>query len=251
MQRAAIRSLSLLLFALPAFARAAPPLPPYAMEQWSQPGDCDTQHRRHAADPTSASGVPARVLMQRYLGVLDEVVAGDPAALKFAHLCARLGVDFHPGALPPPRPEPWNPSPPQPVGSVFTAYVDAPGGAFQQSLEATYLADSASLSLSFSSNGDTPAFPPDVPAYRYRGMGDACPLRLGQLTGKLAAAGFSKEYGSLEPPKPDYADSDYGVSASFQRDGLAVAATLQGPFVEQRADPEAACVARITLTLAK
>lgn len=251
MKPAVIRPLSLLLLVLPALARAAPPPPSYAMEQWSQPGSCDTQHRRSPAHPASADGVSAQVLMQRYLGVLDEAIAGDQAALKFAHLCDRFEVDFVPGMLPPPRAEPWNPSPPQPVGHVFAAYVDAPGTAFQQRIEATYTPEEASLSLAISSREDPPVAAGSAPGYRYRDMGEACPLRLGQLADRLAAAGFSKQYYALESPKPEYADTDYGVNASFERDKLAVGATLQGRFAEQRAHPEAACVAEITLSLTK
>ncbi|QNH20224.1 hypothetical protein HEP73_01123 [Xanthomonas sp. GW] len=250
MNHTAIRSFSLLLLALPAFARAAPP-PSYVMEQWSQPGNCEMPQRRHAADHASGDGVSAQVLTQRYLGVLDEVIAGDEAALKFAHLCDRFDVDFFPGMLPPARAEPWNPSPPQPVGSVFFASVDAPGSTFQQRLEATYTPEQASLALSISSHEDAPVFADDEPGYRYRDMGQACPLRLGQLAEKLAAAGFSKQYDSLEPPSGQFAESDYGVSASFQRGNVAVGASLQGRFVEQRAHPEAACVAEITLSLEK
>ena len=249
MKHAAIRSFSLLLLVLPAFARAAPRS--YVMEQWSQPGNCDMPQRRHAADRASGDGVSAHVLTQRYLGVLDEVIAGDEAALKFAHLCDRFDVDFFPGVLPPARAEPWNPSPPQPVGSVFFASVDAPGSTFQQRLEATYTPEQASLALSISSPEDAPVFADDEPGYRYRDMGQACPLRLGQLAEKLAAAGFSKQYDSLEPPSGQFAESDYGVSASFQRGNVAVGASLQGRFVEQRAHPEAACVAEITLSLEK
>ncbi|WP_369979895.1 hypothetical protein [Xanthomonas bundabergensis] len=250
MKHAAIRSLSLLVLALPAFARAASP-PSYAMEQWRQPGDCDARQQRHAAERTSADSVSATVLTQRYLGVLDAVIAGDEAALKFAHLCDRFDVDFVPGMLPPPRAEPWNPSPPQPVGSVFVAYVDAPGTALQQRIEATYTPEEASLSLSISSHADPAASADGEQGYRYRDMGGTCPLRLGQLADRLAAAGFSKQYDSLEPPSRQFADSDDGVSASFRRDKLAVGATLQGLFVEQRAHPEAACVAEISLSLAK
>ena len=249
MKHAAIRSFTLLLLVLPAFTRAAPPS--YVMEQWSQPANCETPQRRHAADHASGAGVFAQVLTQRYLGVLDEVIAGDEAALKFAHLCDRFDVDFFPGVLPPARAEPWNPSPPQPVGNVFFASVDAPGSTFQQRLEATYTPEQASLALSISSPEDAPVFADDEPGYRYRDMGQACPLRLGQLAEKLAAAGFSKQYDSLEPPSGQFAESDYGVSASFQRGNVAVGASLQGQFVEQRANPEAACVAEITLSLEK
>jgi hypothetical protein len=250
MQHAAIRSFSLLLLALPAFARAAPS-PAYVMEQWGQPDTCATQRQRYLADPMYTDSVPAPVLMQRYLGVLGEVIAGDAAALKMAHLCDRFDVDFFPGMLPPPYAEPWNPSPPPTVGYVFAASIDAAGTAFKQQIEATYMPEQASLSLSISSQEDAPVPADSGIGYRYRDMGEACPLRLGQLAEMLAAAGFSKEYYSLEPPKPEYADTDYGVNASFERDKLAVGATLQGRFVEQRADPEAACVAGITLTLAK
>ncbi|MBN6103846.1 hypothetical protein JR064_16885 [Xanthomonas sp. CFBP 8703] len=250
MNHAAARPFSLLLLVLPVFARAAPS-PSYVMEQWSQPGNCATPQQRHAADRASSDGVSAKILTQRYLGVLDAVIAGDEAALKFAHLCDRFEVDFLPGMLPPPRAEPWNPSPPQTVGSVFVAYVDAPGTAFQQRIEATYTPEEASLSLSISSHADTAASADGEQGYRYRDMDGVCPLRLGQLADRLAAAGFSKQYYSLEPPSQAFAESDYGVSASFRRDKLAVGATLQGLFVEQRAHPEAACVAEISLSLAK
>lgn len=250
MKPAVICPLSLLLV-LPAFARAAPPPPSYAMEQWTQPGICETQHRRYLADPASADSVSAQALMQRYLGVLDEVIAGDAAALKFAQLCDRFDVDLFESMLPPPYAEPWNPSPPQPVGSVFVAYVDAPGTAFQQRIEATYTPDEASLSLAISSREDPPVAAGSGLGYRYRDMGAACPLRLGQLADRLVAAGFSRQYYSLEPPSREFAESDDGVSASFRRDKLAVGATLQGLFVEQRAHPEAACVAEISLSLAK
>ncbi|KAB7780752.1 hypothetical protein [Xanthomonas sp. LMG 12459] len=250
MQRAAIRSIPLLLFALPAFARAAPP-PSYAMEQWSQPYTCEAQHQRYLADPEQDSSVPAHVMMQRYLGVLDAVIAGDEAALTLRHLCDRFDLDFFPGMLPPPYAEPWNPSPRPPVGNVFAAFVDAAGMAFTQEVEAKYLPDRASLSLSISSKEDAPVAAGSGLGYRYRDMGDACPLRLGQLADRLAAAGFSKEYFAVEPPPPQYADTDFGVGASFQRDKLAVGATLQGTFAAQRTHPEAACVAGITLSLEK
>ncbi|MBB5942386.1 hypothetical protein [Xanthomonas sp. 3307] len=246
----AIRCLLWLGFlTLPATAAAAPPA--YAMEPWSQPGICQAQHQRRLDAAAYADNVSTQVLMHRFLDVLDAVVGGDTTALKLAHLCDRLDVDLVPGVLPPSRPEPWNPAPPPPVGYVFTAYAEAAGTAFRQRIEATYTPEQAVLSLSTSSPEDAPVASGSELGFRYRDMRDACPLRLGQLADRLAAAGFSKEYYALEPPAPDAADSDFGVSASFRRDALAVGAVLQGPFVDQRAHPEAACVAEITLSLAK
>jgi hypothetical protein len=249
MKHAVLRPLWLCLLLLPACARAAPPS--YAMEQWSQPYTCEAQHQRYLADPEHAAGVSAHVLMQRYLGVLDAVIAGDEAALTFAHLCDRLDLDFYSGMLPPPYAEPWYPAPPPPVGNIFAASVDAAGTAFTQEIEVKYLPNQASLSLSISSQEDAPVAAGSGLGYRYRDMGDACPLRLGQLADRLAAAGFSKEYYAVEPPPPQHADTDYGVSASFQRGDLAVGATLQGTFAAQRTHPEAACVSGITLSLEK
>jgi hypothetical protein len=77
------------------------------------------------------------------------------------------------------------------------------------------------------------------------------PVAARPIGGKARRCRISKQYDSLEPPSGQFAESDYGVNASFSRGNLAVGASLQGRFVEQRAHPEAACVAEITLSLEK
>ncbi|MET0551289.1 MAG: hypothetical protein ABW002_18695 [Xanthomonas sp.] len=228
-----------LVLVLPALAAAAPPAAPaYTLEQWRQPDHCDAA----AADDVALT--PA-ILTQRYLDVLAAVIAGDTTALQLPQVCARFGKALHQGLLPPARPEPWNPDPPQPIGSVFDASVAAP---FQQTLQALYLPESMTLSLSSRARDEPPpSFADDAPPPR--DLGTACPLRLGRLADALLAGGFSAQYDGMTPPAQAEMQPDRGVVVRFERDRVAVGVSLLGAFAAQRRQPQAACVGDVSLSL--
>ncbi len=229
-----------------AWSAASPAQLPYEMRSWSQAGSCDSQRQHQSGNYTFDEGMPAQILIQRYLTVVDEVVAGHSAALKVANLCNALGVYFFSVPLPPGRPEPWNPSPPQPVGNVFVALLNEPEAPDSHiRLEANYIPDHMSLSLSFDSTNDKGS----ASDHRYRDMSGTCPLKMGELTKRLVAAGFSQEVYLIEPSANQSANSDSAISVVFQRGNVSIGATSQGLSVNQHANPQTACVASIDINL--
>ncbi|MFO3703589.1 hypothetical protein ACI6Q5_01065 [Xanthomonas codiaei] len=230
-------------------AHAAPPAENDALLQWSQPGDCGRQRVRKA-DPSSVfDAVSIREQTERYLGLLSEVTAGNRTALKLTHLCTAFGVDFVQGLLPPARAEPWNPSPQQPIGQVFTAFTQEAGTPYQQRIEVTYRPGGLSFSLFTTVDGTGDSDASDKHDSMQRDMGQHCPLRLSELIQRMTRAGFVGEYTGLQAPDEELAIFDDGVGISFRRgnEKTVVDATLQGRFVDQRASPGTSCVASISL----
>lgn len=246
--RAAITLSALFLLVEPG-ASAAPTREPYNMKLWAEPGNCDQQLAHESESRKVFSIAPIREQMDHYLTILSEVITGDQTALKLPRICEAFGVDFVPGLLPPAHAEPWNPSPPPPTGYVFNAFTEESGTQYVQHVEATYTPSRATLSLSTTLDEARQSYLFDGRDYVHRDMGKDCPLRLHELTRNLATYGFSKKYYSLKIPDAQFAPFDTGVSVSFQRDNdeLVIKATLQGRFVDQRTNPDASCLAKISI----
>ncbi|MCC4600129.1 hypothetical protein [Xanthomonas melonis] len=230
-------------------AHAALPGESDAMLQWSQPGNCGRQRVRKPDPSDVFDAVSIREQTERYLGFLAEVMTGDQSALRLTRLCTAFGVDFVQGPLPPAHAEPWNPSPQQPTGHVFTAFTQEAGTPSRQQIEVTYRPSGIAFSLFTNLNHTGDSAVSGEPGAVQADMGQHCPLRLDELTQRMARAGFVGKYDGLQAPDEELAIFDDGVGVSFRRgnEKIVVDATLQGRFIDQRANPGASCLASISL----
>jgi hypothetical protein len=253
MERSPMPTPSAALSLLLALASAVqdPPTPPapaasaYDMQRWAAPGRCEPT----PGDSPQAGDAGLAARTARFLAALDAGIEQGAQALRLDQLCKRITDEFFPGLLPPARPEPWNPDPPQPQGQVFQASIRYPGTpSYTQHIDVTYTP--ANLTLSLSTTVDDPdRDQAGERGYLYQDMGPACPLRLAALSRHLRGRGFSERRYGLVPPDAAAAHDDSGVRVGFEHAGQSVEVELQGRFEDQRRDPDNACVERIGFTV--
>lgn len=224
----------------------APAPSAYDMQRWAAPGRCEPR----SGDGRQVGDAALARQTGRFLAALDAGIEQGAQALRLEQLCQRITDEFFPGLLPPARPEPWNPDPPQPQGWAFQASTRYPGPpSYTQHIDVTYTPANVTLSLSTTVD-DLDRDQANERGYLYQDMGQACPLRLAALSQRLTGRGFSEQRYGLAPPDAAAARYDSGVSVGFERPGESVEVQLQGRFEDQRRDPDNACVESIAFTVA-